>query len=303
MTRSRHLLGIWIWIICVCFGFRVANFGFPRLAADDGWLSGQVAVAVNRPAEIDDMPQNGEVQPGVLPEQLRSSPVVRPGRVDLVVEFAQPDGLALEADGRLPLPAFRIPRDPLEPRCPAGASPVPQILGLRALTQIVPSVVPFVAVDVVHDLAGSGVHDEAVHEDCLAPDPGTDVARASAHGTPTVPVEPLVVRRIDHRGAAMSQADEADAVVGRFRRLRIRPCPLTLEAPAVPRAVAAIYMRQHAFMLGAIDADQLPRRPVPDHQGAPAFPAPAVAGPRRTQPLVSVLCHLRLSIPDRRSQV
>jgi hypothetical protein len=35
MHAGRSVLIIWVWIIRACFGFRVSDFGFPRLAASD----------------------------------------------------------------------------------------------------------------------------------------------------------------------------------------------------------------------------------------------------------------------------
>jgi hypothetical protein len=136
----------------------------------------RVTAHVNLPAQTDESSRVGEVQACVLAEQFRGHVIVGPGRVDFVVELAQPDRLPVETDGGLPLSVFRIPRNPFELRSPATASSVPQILGLGTHPEIAPAVVPFIAVDVIDHPPRGRIHEEPVHENGLAADPGTHVA-------------------------------------------------------------------------------------------------------------------------------
>ena len=151
-------------------------------------------------------PVFGEVQASVLAAMLDRREVVGAGRVELLVEHAQPDALALVPEARVVLVRGLAVADALEAGFRVDVSgAVPLIFPGGAEAEVVTAVVQAVAVLVVHDHALGRIHDVAVHENVLIAHAAGGVPAATE--VPVVPAEPFVIRGIYVGVQAFDQLD------------------------------------------------------------------------------------------------
>lgn len=95
----------------------------------------------------------GEVQPGKLAGQRQDGGIVSPRALLLVIEPTDEVILAVTPELYQPLPAFGIPRYPLEPRTPAATRGILLILWIVAWSQIPAFVVEAVFIDMIDPFA------------------------------------------------------------------------------------------------------------------------------------------------------
>ena len=195
----------------------------------------------------------GEIAVGEGAVVLDGGGVAGLGGLDLRVERAEIDAPAVVLD--LGLPAVAAARDADVLGALAERAGVVAVVLRGADAQVVAAVVQAVAVDVIDDHAGRGLHNHAVHGDGAAVLAGGGVGPpACARGEPVVPVEPLVVGGVHHGELALGQRDVADAVVrGLGRRAPRRPALAQAEAAA---RAGRQDLAQLAGRVGVIDAEQ-----------------------------------------------
>jgi len=155
----------------------------------------------------------GQVQAGERAAALDRLVVIGPRRLHLVVEIPQPHGDAVVRESRMVLAAAIVTTDALELGGGSAAfGLVVLILRRRADAEIDPTVVGFVAVDVVHDHPLGRLHDLAVHEDHLALLQAGNVSGGIE--LPTVLIEPFVIGGVDVGMQPAAQRDAPDVAFG-----------------------------------------------------------------------------------------
>ena len=182
----------------------------------------RVAADVGSPAQPNDTPGLREVQMGILAEQLRGHAVVGSGRLGFVGEQPEVHRLALALDGRQPFMMLHAPGDSFELRYASGTVLIPQVLDVRAHSQVAPAVVPAVAVDVIDDHPRRRVGDQSVHQNGppFVPARGVHGATMLAGRAPFMAAEPFVVGRIHQSEVSSRQRDVAALFVRRRRRFQ-----------------------------------------------------------------------------------
>lgn len=106
----------------------------------------------------------GSVGTRELPEQRPGGLVVGQSGGRGVLEVAQVDADALQLDAGVVLFALLVPTDAFQPGVRVALHPAVLVVLVRAgQAQVLPAVVERVAVDVIDQLAGRGLQDDAVH--------------------------------------------------------------------------------------------------------------------------------------------
>ncbi len=148
------------------------------------------------------------------------------GGFELVVEGAQVGGFTIAGDTDvtfLGIVLGAVDADELGGGV-FGFAPavIPGVLPLGADAEVGPSVVQAVVVDVIDDHALRRLHDELVHVQAFAVVFAEGVKHVAGGGdTPFPLIQPSVISRIDDGVFSPCQADVADFIVGRRRRI----CP------------------------------------------------------------------------------